>query len=592
MGFSDIILLLSGIALFLFGMTLMGDGLKKVSGSKLEPILFRLSGTPLKGVILGTAVTAVIQSSSATSVMAVGFVNSGMMKVRQAMYVIIGAILGTSITGWVICLSYLDSTSGIGNILSTSTLTGIIAIAGIIIRMFSKKPQTQHIGDIMMGFAVLMFGMSTMSGSVEGLGHQAWFTDLISTISNPLLGILVGAAFAAVLQSASAAVGIVQALSLTGAITFSAALPLLMGITVGASLPVLLSSLGANTNGKRTAFSYLASTFLGMVVCAAIFYICDTIFIFSFTGNVQNPVSLALVNTLLRLVMVIILVPLAGFIEAIISVLIPEKNKTEVPALVLEDRFLTHPALAIEQSRSAIHDMARLSKEAVQTAMGLVIGYNGKKVDRVNDLEDLGDKYEDVLGSYLMKLSSSDLNEQQGRFTSVFLHTLSDFERLSDHAQNVSESAQEIQEKQLSFSKDALEELKVMESAVGEIVSITVEAFTNEDFTLASKVEPLEEVIDNLCDELKMRHVERLQKGQCSITAGFVFNDLLINFERISDHCSNIAVAIIELRDGAFATHEYLGHVKEKRTPDFEMNYDLYREKFSLQPVNSDGTIA
>lgn len=592
MDFKDIILLLSGIALFLFGMTLMGDGLKKVSGNKLEPILFRLSGTPAKGIILGTAVTAVIQSSSATSVMAVGFVNSNMMKVRQAIYVILGAILGTSITGWVICLSYIDSTSGIGNILSTATLTGLVAVIGIIIRMFSKKPQRKYIGDIMMGFAVLMFGMSTMSGSVEGLGHQEWFTGLLTTVSNPVLGILIGAAFCAVLQSASAAVGIVQALSLTGAITFNAALPLLMGISIGGSLPVLMSSLGANTKGKRTAFSYLAVTLVGVLVCAAIFYILDAIIHFPFTANIQDPVSVALLNTLMRLVMVLIMAPLTGFIEALVTMIIPEKHKTDKPIVTLEDRFLTHPALALEQTRGAINDMARLAQESIQIAFDLLLDYNGKSAQRVDELEDIGDHYEDALGSYLMKLSSSELNEQQARYTSVFLHTLSDFERLSDHAENISEGATEMHDKQLSFTPQAIEEFKIMNAAISEILSNTINAFINEDFDLAAKVEPLEEVIDDLCAELKIRHVERLQKGLCTVTGGFVFNDLLINFERISDHCSNIAVAIIELRDGAFAIHEYLEQVKEKRTPDFEQTYDTYREKFSLRSVPADDTIS
>ncbi len=592
MDFKDIILLLSGIALFLFGMTLMGDGLKKVSGNKLEPILFRLSGTPAKGILLGTAVTAVIQSSSATSVMAVGFVNSNMMKVRQAIYVIIGAILGTSITGWVICLSYIDSTSGIGNILSSSTLTGLVAVIGIIFRMFSKKPQRKYIGDIMMGFAVLMFGMSTMSGSVEGLGHQEWFTGLLTTVSNPILGILIGTVFCAVLQSASAAVGIIQALSLTGAITFNATLPLLMGISIGGSLPVLMSSLGANTKGKRTAFSYLAVTLIGVLLCAAIFYILDAIIHFSFTANIQDPVSVALMNTLMRLVMILLMAPLTGFIEALVTMIIPDKGKTETPIVNLEDRFLSHPALALEQTRTAINNMAKQAQEAIQIAFSLLLDYNGKNVQKVDELEDIGDRYEDALGSYLMKLSSSELNEQQARHTSVFLHTLSDLERLSDHAENIAEGATEMHDKQLSFTPQAIEEFKIMNAAISEILSNTLEAFINEDYSLAAKIEPLEEVIDDLCAELKMRHVKRLQKGLCTVTGGFVFNDLLINFERISDHCSNIAVAIIELRDGAFATHEYLEQVKDKRTPDFEQTYDMYREKFSLRSIPADDTIS
>lgn len=586
MSISDIITLLSGIALFLFGMTLMGDGLKKVSGNKLEPILFKLSNTPLKGILLGTGVTAVIQSSSATSVMVVGFVNSGMMKVRQAIYVILGSILGTSITGWVICLSYIDGTSGISSILSTATLTGVIAVVGIFLRMFCKDQTRRHIGDILMGFAVLMFGMSTMSGAVEGLGEQPWFTGMLTTMSNPLLGILVGIVFAAVLQSASAAVGIVQALSITGAITFEAAFPLLMGITIGASLPVLMSALGANHKGRQTAFSYLAASFLGVMVCASLFYICNTIFRFSIMEEIQTPASIALVNTLSRLVMIAILAPFTDVLEALVKLLIRGKQAEEDISLRLEERFLSHPALAVEQSRSAIGEMAVKARQSANEALELIGHFSSKKMQLVTELEEEGDAYEDALGAYLMKLSVKELTPQQGRSASVFLHSLSDFERISDHALNIAESAQEMQDKGISFSEDASLELDVISDALNEILNLTVDAFVNEDLKLAERVEPLEEVIDDLCDEMKMRHVERLKQGKCTITNGFIFNDLLTNFERISDHCSNIAVAIIELHEGLFATHEYLGNIKEKRNPDFEATYLNYRDKFALQPVS------
>ncbi len=582
MSISDIIALLSGIALFLFGMSLMGDGLKKVSGNKLEPILFRLSGTPLRGIALGAGVTAVIQSSSATSVMMVGFVNSGLMKVRQAISVILGAILGTSITGWVICLGYIDSGSGLSSLLSTSTLTGIIAVIGIILRMFGKKRVHKSVGDIMMGFAVLMFGMSTMSGSVKGLGEQPWFKDLLSTMTQPIVGIMIGLLFSALLQSASAAVGIVQAMSVTGAMTLGSALPLLMGITIGAALPVLLSALGANTAGKRTAFSYLVASFMGVMVCASIFYIADAMFRFSFLKMTMDPFSIAFTNTVLRLAILALLAPFIDVLEAVSVSLVPERNAEADPALRLEERFLSHPALAIEQSRLTICEMAGKTEEAMKAAAKLLSAYSEAGFDYVQKLEDEGDRYEDALGTYLVKLTGRDLSESQGKAASVFLHTLSDFERISDHARNIARSASEIHEKNMSFSEDAQHELSVMAAAVLETMRITRKAFDSNDLELAGQVEPLEEIVDDLSDELKLRHVERLQKGRCTIANGFVFNDLITSFERVSDQCSNIAVAMIELSSGSFETHEYLDEVKEKRTRDYEKWLEVYRAKFSL----------
>ena len=582
MGFTEIISLLSGVALFLFGMTLMGDGLKRVSGNKLEPILFRLSSTQLRGIVLGAGVTAVIQSSSATSVMVVGFVNSGMMKLRQAISVILGAILGTSITGWVICLSYIDGASGLSNILSTSTLTGVIAVVGIILRMFSKKQTHRHVGDILLGFAVLMFGMSSMSSSVKGLGQQPWFTGLLSTMTHPVLGILIGLFFSAILQSASAAVGIVQAISFTGAMTLGSALPLLMGITIGASLPVLLSALGASTAGKRTALSYLVASFMGVMVCASLFYISDAIFRFSFLSRTMNPFSIAFVNTLLRLAILCLLSPFTDVLEALSTLFVPEKRTENDPVLRLEERFLGHPALAIEQSRVTICDMAKQAEQAMNTATKLLTAYSEAGFAEVEELENAGDHFEDALGSYLVKLTGRELTEQQGRTASIFLHTLSDFERVSDHAMSIAKNAKEIYEKQIHFSEDALHELTVVTAAMNDTIRSTVNAFISVDLSLAEKVEPMEEVVDDLCDELKLRHVERLQKGLCTIAHGFVFNDLLTNFERVSDHCSNIAVALIELDAGNFDTHEYLETVKEKRSANFEHDYQTFKKKYAI----------
>ena len=584
MGISEVITLLSGVALFLFGMTLMGDGLKKVAGNKLEVILYKLSNTPLKGLLLGTGVTAVIQSSCATSVMVVGFVNSGMMKVRQAIGVILGAILGTSVTGWVICLSYIEGSGGWTSLLSTATLTGVIAVVGIILRMFSKKQFNHHLGDILMGFAVLMFGMSTMSGAVSGLRDQVWFLDLLTTLSNPLLGILVGAAFTAVLQSASAAIGIVQALSFTGAMTFETAFPLILGICIGASVPVLLSALGANTDGKRTAMVYPLVEVIGVIVCAALFYIASAIFDLPFMKMTMDPFSIAFVNMVFRAVKVLLLLPFIDIIEAMVNIFVKEKKLTEEedPTLRLEERFLGHPALAIEQSRITINAMATVARESLEAAFALLGAYSDEGFAKVKEMEQLVDKYEDRLGTYLVKLTGRELNKKQGEEVSKFLHTISDFERISDHALNIAEAAQELHQKGVSFSAGGQHELDVIGAAVMEIVNLTIKAFVENDLTVANRVEPLEELIDNLCDELKLHHVDRLQHGACTLNQGFVFNDLLTNYERVSDHCSNIAVAMVELESDTFDTHEYLNSVRELRSASFENYFEEYRKKYAI----------
>ncbi len=585
MGISQVIQLLSGVALFLFGMSLMGDGLKKVSGNKLEPILFKLSGTPLKGILLGTGVTAVIQSSSATSVMVVGFVNAGIMRVRQAIYLILGSILGTSITGWIICLSYIDSGSGLASLLSTATLTGIIAVASTILRMVSKKQAHHHIADIMMGFAVLMFGMSTMSGSVSALGKEPWFTGMLSSVANPVLGILVGILFSAILQSASAAVGILQALSVTGAMAFDSALPLLMGVAIGASVPVLLSALGANLNGKRTAVSYLVASGMGVLVCASLYYIGDAIFRFPFTGIIMNPFSIAIVNTILRFAMLLLLAPFGDVLETVSTLVVPQRQVSveEDPTLRLESRFLAYPALAIEQSRLTISDMARQSETAIHTSLGLLGLYTEANFEKVKALEDAGDRYEDALGAYLVQVTAQTLSEQQSKETSIYLQTLSDFERITDHALNIAQSAQEIHEKKMSFSQEAREELGVAVKALEEILRLTVHAFVSDDQEAIKQVEPLEEVIDGLCEEIRRRHVERLQRGDCTIAQGFVFNDLVANMERVSDHCSNIAVARLEMDGASMDSHQYLNRLKEKRSAEFERLFDSFQAQFALE---------
>ena len=585
MGIADVISLLGGIALFLYGMAVMGDNLKKVAGSKLELVLYKLSGTPLRGILLGTGVTAVIQSSSATSVMVVGFVNSGMMKVRQAIGVIMGAILGTSVTGWILCLNSLSGGSGWVDLLSTATLTGLFAIVGILLRMMKKKPSHKYVGNILLGFAVLMYGMTAMSGAVAPLKESPEFIAILTTFSNPLLGILVGLVFTSVLQSASAAVGILQVLSGTGAITFQIALPIIMGIAIGAAVPVLLSALGANISGKRTAFVYLLIDVLGAAIWAVIFYGANAIVHFTFMNAVMTTVTVALMNPLFRLATLLVLMPAIPLMEKLVIWLIPDKENELLEQHDmdrLEERFLQHPALAIEQSRLVTDSMAEKARDNLLRAMHLRKEYSERGFEQVDEVEQLIDRYEDKLGTYLMKLTARSLSPEQTEEVAKYLHTISDFERISDHACNVADVCQEIDEKKIEFSESARHELQVLEGAVTEILAISIEAFTGGNLQLAARVEPLEEIIDGLCDEMKSHHVERLQQGLCTLNQGFVFNDLLTNYERVADHCSNIAVAVIEVESDSFDTHEYLNSVKAVKDASFARFYDEYKQKYSI----------
>ncbi len=584
MSFPEIVALLSGIALFLFGMGLMGDSLKRLSGNSFAPVLFRLSGTPLRGMLLGTAVTGVIQSSCATAVMVVGFVNAGVMKVKQATGVILGAVLGTSITGWVICLSYLPGGSGIASVLSSATLTGVVALTGILLRMLSKKQRMHDVSDMLMGFAVLMFGLSTMSGSVEGLGKQDWFIDALTSLSHPVIGILIGLVATALLQSASAAVGIVQALSVTGAMTFNEAFPLLMGVAIGASAPVMMSAIGATANGKRAAMIYPVITVAGVIVCASLFYISDAFVHWDFREMKVDPFSTAMVNMVLRAVMAVVLLPFCGLISAVVTAMVKDRKKAGEadPTIRLEERFLAHPALAVEQSRQTINEMAELSEHALLTAMNLFTQWDEERYDEVIRLEETGDRYEDSLGTYLVRLTGQTLTAAENEEVSEYLHTLSDFERLSDHARNLAHSARETMEKRIHFSEEGAHELDVLTAAVCQMASMTVTAFRERDLALAARVEPLEEVIDDLCDQIKLNHIERLQSGKCTINLGFVFNDIITNCERASDHCSNIAVAMIELRSDTFRTHNYTHNLREKESPAFRSAYTEYAKRFAI----------
>ena len=575
---TNIISLLGGVAMFLFGMSVMGDSLKKVAGSKMEKILYKLAGNPIKGILLGTGVTAAIQSSSATSVMVVGFVNSGMMQVKQAIGIVLGAILGTSITGWILCLNSIGgSGAGIASYLSTEMLTGVVALIGILLWMFAKKTAHKNIGGIMLGFAVLMYGMSMMSGSIVPLRSDPKFIDMMTSFTNPILGVLIGVLVTAVIQSASAAVGILQALAVTGAVEFDMAFPILMGIGIGASVPVMLSALGASTNGKRTAFVYLIIDVLGAVLVGGIFYIVNAFVHFDFMQMEMNMVTVALTNTLYRLAVVILLAPCIGLLEKLVVALFPESQEAleeKADMDKLEPRFLDHPTLALAQSKEVIDSMAKKTLESVLGAVAVRREYSKEGIKKVDDLEGLLDRYEDKLGSYLFKLTTSDLDEEHSKEVSKNLRVLTDFERMSDHARNVGEAVEEIHEKKIVFTDGALKELSVLENAVEEITELTMVAFVNDNYEKALLVDPLEEVIDDLCDQIKANHVERISRQECNYEHGFVFNDLLTDYERIADHCSNIAVDVLESVTEAGGLHAY--HLQ----PDFRQD-DFFRDHFA-----------
>lgn len=581
-----VIILLGGIALFLFGMQLMGDGLKKVAGGKLEVILYRLSNTPLKGVLLGTGVTAIIQSSSATSVMVVGFVNAGMIKMKQAIGIIMGAIIGTSVTGWVLCLSDISGGAGWVDLLSTEVLAAVIGVIGIMFRMLCKNPTKKHIGDIMIGFCILMVGMQNMSAAVAPLRSEPAFIDMLTKFSNPFIGILIGLLVTAVLQSASATVGILQALSVTGAISFSVALPIIMGIAVGAAMPVIISSFGATTDGKRTAFVYLLVDALGALIWAVVFYSINHFVHFSFMDRTMTTVSIAFVNSLFRVATVAVLFPFIRFLEkmvcAIFKEVVDEEDKDIVEISVLDDRFIAHPTVAIEQAKTVLCSMAHMAQKNLIRSMELLDTFSQEKYDKIQRREDKVDRYEDKLGTYLVKITQQELTSGQNKEVSKLLHTISDFERISDHAVNISQAAAELFNEKLRFSDCAVEDVELMSLIMKEIVGNVIDAFEQNKVEYAYKTEPLEELVDIYCDEMKMNHVKRVQKGECTLHQGFIFNDLLTDFERIADHCSNVAVAIIELELNVFDTHEYLINLKKDNGTNFDKYFEEYKEMFPL----------
>ena len=585
----NLISLLGGLALFLYGITVMGEGLNLVAGNKLEVVLYRLSSNRFRGILLGALVTALILSSSATSVMCVGFVNSGLMQFGQAVSVILGSILGTSITGWLICLSSVGGGAGWVELLSTAVITGVIAVIGIFLRKFSKNPNHHHVGDILMGFAVLMFGMIAMSSAVEPLRDSEVFLRVLNALSNPALGILAGALLTAVIRSSAAAVGILQAIALTGVLSFGTALPLLLGIGIGGALPVMLGAVGANVNGVRTAVAHLLIDVFGAVFCGGLFYAVNAIHPFDFLGSRVSIVEIAAMNTAFRLVMVIALSPLIGVLEKLTDKLVrrteekpAEAHEPAAEIVRLEDRFIRYPALALEQSHQAVDAMANCAKDNLMEAIGLLNEFTESGYRHVQEVEDAVDRYEDALSSYLLRITRSELTTDQNENLHKFLHAITDFERISDHADNIADCAKEKAEKGLDFSRDSERELDILGSAIMEIVDITIRAFVNDDISMALRVEPLEELIDGLCSEMRDHHISRLQRGISTLQHGFVFNDLLTNYERVGDHCSNIAVSMIELAHDVFDTHEYLDSLKGIKDATFDAYFEEYRAKYVL----------
>lgn len=578
--------LLSGVAMFLYGMLLMGDGLKMVAGDKLEAFLYKMTNTPAKGVALGAGVTCVIQSSSATTVMVIGFVNSMMMKLRQAISIVMGANIGTSITGWILCLSYIEGSGGLADILSTATISALTAVIGIILRMFCKRSINKNIGNILLGFAILMMGMQTMSAAVEPLRENELFVSMLTMFSNPLAGILVGIVFTAVIQSASAAVGVLQALSVTGILTFSSAFPIVLGIGVGAACPVLVSSIGASKNGRRTALIYLINDMIGLVFWGVVFYTVNAAVHFRFMDMVMTPVAVAFINTIFRVATVCVLFPFIPKLEKLVCWLVKdtqEEKEDEADFELLDERLVTYPALAIGQCHRVMAGMAKKVRKNVNRAMNLLNEYQQDKFDKVQRKEDLIDKYETKLGVYLMKLTKQEMTSTQTRQVSLYLSTISDFERMGDHAAYIAYMSEEMNENHTGFSEEARDELNVVMDAVREIINITCRVFMNDDKEEAKKVAPLGVVITNLCDDLKHDHVKRLSSGVCGMEEGTVFTDILNSFTRIAAHCASAMTALMKAGENDTDIHIHNSKVYAGEGTEYYSYFTEYTGKYDIR---------
>ncbi len=583
MDFFGVLALIGGLALFLFGMDTLGKGLEKLSGGRLERLLEKLTSNRLKAVALGALVTAIIQSSSATTVMVVGFVNSGIMKLSQTIGIIMGANIGTTMTSWILSLSGIEGDSFFIKMLKPSSFSPILAIIGIAFIMFSKKEKRKHIGEIMIGFAVLMTGMDAMSVAVKPLQDVPEFTNILLKFSNPVLGMLAGLVLTAIIQSSSASVGILQALCVTGAVPYGAAIPIIMGQNIGTCVTAMLSGIGASKNAKRAAAIHLYFNIIGTALFMVVFYAIHAVTPFAFLTEAADAAGIAVIHSLFNVASTAVLLPFAGLLEKLAILTIKDsKEDTEKENIfkALDLRFLDTPGIALEQCKILTDDMARITKDSLFGAIGLLDNYNEKRERELMDMERLVDRYEDEIGAYLMKVSSGELSNKDSHMVNTLLHSIGNWERISDHALNICDAAREIHEKRISFSKAATEELAVYSRAVKDILNMTVEAFEYNDIDMAKQVEPLEEVIDGLNLMLKDRHIRRLRGGECTIELGFVLHDILTNYERVADHCSNVAVSIIQTGDYEVEAHRYMGRIKDEE--EFKQAMETVQRKYVL----------
>jgi len=578
----DLLSMFGGLALFLYGMHLMSTSLESMSGGVLERALERSTSSKWKALLLGTVATAIIQSSSATTVMTVGFVNGGIMTLNQAVGIIMGANIGTTATAWILSLTGLQGSSLLVQLLKPTSFVPVLAVIGAILAMFSKKQKQKTIGGVLCGFAVLMYGMNIMSTAVHPLADMPGFVSIMTRFSNPILGVLTGAVITGIIQSSSASVGILQALSLTGGVTYGIAIPIIMGQNIGTSVTAMLSCIGASKNAKRTAMVHLYFNIIGTVIFLTLFYTLNAFLHFSFLDDVLDPAHIAIIHTSFNLLTTALLLPASNLLVKLAKLTIPDKHVKE-EKWPLDERFLDMPAFALEQCKNVMERMATLSRDTLLMALDTIENYDAKTIAKVIANEDEIDKYEDRLGTYLVQLSTRQLMEKDSNEIGMFLHMIGDFERISDHAVNLTEVAQEMHDKKISFSSAAKAEIKVFSDALSEILNNSVDAFLNENLDEARLVEPLEEVIDAIEADIRARHVQRLQEGTCTIELGFVLSDLLTNMERVSDHCSNIAATLIQTKNETFDMHSYLQSVKASDgNQDFTVHVKEYSEKYTL----------
>jgi len=579
-----LISLLGGLALFLFGMDTMGNSLERTAGGKLQTILAKMSSNVPKGFLLGLAVTAVIQSSSATTVMAVGFVNSGILTLKQAVGVIMGSNVGTTVTAWILSLSGLEGDSFLVQLFKPATLAPLLGTIGIVLYMFTSSEKKKNIGGILLGFMMLMTGMDLMSGSMKFLKDEAWFARMMVSFSNPLVGILVGAALTAIIQSSSASVGILQSLCTTGAVNFGCAIPVILGQNIGTCVTAMIGAIGANKNARRTAMVHLYFNIIGSLVFVVVFYGIGLFHPWQFLGDTCSEMDIAIIHTSFNVCVTALLLPMNGLLVKLATLTVPDDKKEEKPVL-LDERLLATPAVAIQRSQEIATRMAEDSAQAMRLAMELTRKFDSKVMDQVLKLEANTDRYEDALGTYLVQLSSRSLSVSDSRILNTLLYTISDVERIADHAVNVGKAALEMEEKKIVFSQQAQGELEVLERAISDILGRTVEAYRSFDRELARKVEPQEQVIDALVREIKSRHIRRLREGTCSVEYGFVLEDLLTAFERSADHCSNVAVEILQVAEGKLEAHEYLNSLKAgelRESAAFAEEYARYQARYAF----------